>query len=55
MPFTTDQSCSARETVGGCRLADQGSAYDARCLGNKSATLIDVRLAPTSGAKADIS
>jgi hypothetical protein len=30
------------------------SAHGARCPGNKSTTLIDVRLAPTSGAKAEL-
>jgi hypothetical protein len=42
------------KTAGGWLLADQGSAYDAHCPGKKTTTLIDVRLTPTSGAKADI-
>ena len=39
------------KTVGGCRLADQGSAYDAHCPGKKTTTLISVRLARKAAQK----
>jgi len=58
-PSTTDHlfgPWERRWLYVGPQGSHQGSqSYPRGTLGNKSTTLIDVRLAPTSGAKADIS